>query len=125
MNIELQRRINRSACIRRYCELTGNDAKFREVSVMLRENGKWRYVNERAHDEFIAYISPAVERFCGRFFTDGENPQWLPHPIAIATHIVNGRGASVKACMQQVQDMALLSEVWRKMHDHGMVREAA
>ena len=123
MNHDIVDAINRNRTIKRYCELTGHGMKYAEVSVRIKDGGKWRYVNQRAHDEFIAYITPAVNRFCGIEFSEGANPDWLPHPIATATHIINGMGSIVKKCFAELQMMPKLSEIWKNMNEHGMIKE--
>lgn len=90
---EIIEEINRNRTIQNMCVLLGGDMylKFCHVSCHVKENGKyrWQYPNER--DQFLAYIIPEVEIFCGKWFDEGMNPDALPHPICIAMQWHHGR----------------------------------
>lgn len=128
------RRINRTRTIARYCELTGLGKKYREVSMTHKEvggslNGAYEYNDVEGRREFISYIAPAVERFCGEWYTEGRNPDWFPHPIFIATHLIHGRNDAIKECIEKSTPnakalaKALVIKTYQLMHEHNMFRK--
>lgn len=117
MNIETT---NRNRAISLYCYLTGRYADYcAKCAMRMDEHRHARYISERDADEFLGYITPAVERFCGDAFEKGLNPDALPHPLAIAMAIHHRRGA-LRESLAMLGKSAELSRVYALMKQHGM-----
>lgn len=126
MNGEFIQRINRSLAIQRYCELTGRYAKLCSVSRTFKaDNGRYHIADQAAYDSFMAYITPMVKSFCGKFFDDGSNPDWMPHPLAIAVHIKQGRTENARQALFAAGYGNYLPKVIANCHDHGIIKENA
>lgn len=118
--MSLMEAINRKRTISLYCWLTGKYSEFCDKCKAYRnECGKVVPYSERDSSEFLAYITPAVERFCGDWFINGENPDAIPHPIAIAIALRNGYSA-VRESLAMLGAKGELSRVWELMKAHGM-----
>ena len=122
MNMET---INRNRTISLYCMLTGRYHEYCSKCARYKAwDGLSAYVSERDAHEFLAYVTPAVERFCGDSFAKGLNPDTPPHPIAIAIAIRHGRSA-IRDTLAKLGCPGELNRVWELMKAHGMEREAA
>lgn len=122
MNMET---INRNRTVALYCMLTGRYHEYcSKCAMRMDEHRHARYISERDADEFLGYITPAVERFCGDSFAKGLNPDTPPHPIAIAIAIRHGRSA-IRDTLAKLGCPGELARVWELMKAHGMEREAA
>lgn len=88
---ESEKGINRNRTIQHFAWLTGTYQQFCHVSLHDKVDGKytWQYPQER--DQFLAFIMPEVEKFCGKWFSEATNPDVLPHPVRIAMEWHNGR----------------------------------
>ena len=85
-----QKAVNRDRTIMHYAWLTGIYHQYCHVSVHTKQNGRytWQYPEER--EQFLSFIVPEVEKFCGKYFTDATNPDNIPHPIRVAMYWHNG-----------------------------------
>lgn len=112
--------LNRNRAISLYCFLTGRYAEYCQKCKCYRnECGKVVPYSEHDCNEFIAYITPSVERFCGEWFRGGSDPDVLPHPIAIAIALRNGYSA-VRESLARLGCPGELNRVWELMKAHGM-----
>lgn len=115
--------LNRNRTISLYCMLTGRYAEYcSKCKVYRNECGRVVPYSGRDNAEFLAYITPAVERFCGNWFSEGKNPDLLPHPIAIAVAVRNGYSA-VRGSLAMLGCPGELNRVWELMKAHGMTVE--
>ena len=85
--------INRNRAIQHLCWLLGDKMymQWAHVSLHIKVNGKytWQFPQER--DQFLAFIVPEMEKFCGKWFEECMNPDAIPHPVRIAMEWHNGR----------------------------------
>ena len=90
---DAEKAVNRGRTVQHLCWLLGDKMymQFAHVSMHAKVNGKysWQYPQER--DQFLAFIVPEVEKFCGKWFSEATNPDALPHPVRIAMEWNNGR----------------------------------
>lgn len=88
---DAEKGINRNRTIQHFAWITGTYQQFCHVSVHVKVNGKytWQYPQER--EQFLSFIVPEVEKFCGKWYTEGTNPDAIPHPVRIAMEWHNGR----------------------------------
>ena len=117
--------INRNRTIKHFAHLTGTYNTLCEVSTTFKENGKYRLTKPQEHTFYMASVVPEVEKFCGEWYTEGRNPDWFPHPIFIATHLIHGRNDAIKECIEKYTPnaKALVVKTYQLMHEHNMFRK--
>jgi len=90
---DAEKAVNRDRTVNHLCWLLGGKMymQYEHVSLHAKVDGKytWQYPQER--DQFLAFIMPEVEKFCGKWFSEATNPDVLPHPVRIAMEWHNGR----------------------------------
>lgn len=88
-----EKAINRNRTIQNYCWLLGDAIYMRFAHVSLHEkvNGRYTWQFPKERDEFMAFITPEVTKFCEKYFDEGKNPDAIPHPLRVAIEWHNGR----------------------------------
>lgn len=117
------RAINRRRTIALYCTLVDKYSKFCDVSRTYKNEGKRTLADEKDYDNFMSYIEPAVEMFCGDFYRFGYNPDALPHPLRIAICVKYGMTNVVKDALKIIGKERYLPKVISMMHNFGMIKD--
>lgn len=91
-NSEIVKKINRSRCVTIWSILRGNyNELISAYSRYKNKNGNLVYSDEMAKDSYDRIELHALERFCGGWYTNGINPDILPHPLHILICTKYGR----------------------------------
>ena len=89
---ETERRINRDRCMILYAHLRGCYQKFCEAYRRLKgASGKYSYASKLDKVAWDRTYIPEIESLCGKWYTEGANPDALPHPVQVAIQLKNGR----------------------------------
>lgn len=131
---DLKKILARNETISKYCMLTGCYEKYCSATkltiVEIGGKRRSRYENPEEANEFLSYITPAVERFCdnvdigkGRrvnVFKMGYGLELAQHPINIAIAIKHSRSA-IKDSLAYLGCSDELTRVYALMKAHNMV----
>lgn len=92
---ETERKANRARCVTLYAHLRGCYGKLCEAYRTAKtQDGRYVYASDTAKDAWDRSYLQEVEQLCGRWYTDGINPDALPHPVQVALQLRNGRDIS-------------------------------
>lgn len=86
-----QKAVNRDRTIQHFAWLTGTYQQFCHVSAHTKENGRYTWLFPKERDEFMAFVIPEIEKFCGKYWEEYMNPDAIPHPLRVAIEWHNGR----------------------------------
>lgn len=127
---DLKKILARNETIKKYCMLTSCYEKYCEATkLIIDENHHSRYENRERALEFLAYITPAVERFCENVpvngkrvnvFKMGIGVELAQHPINIAIAVKYKRSA-IKESLNKLEIPDELPRVYALMKAHNMV----
>lgn len=127
---DLKKILARNETIKKYCVLTGCYEKYCEATkLIIDENHHSRYENREKALEFLAYITPAVERFCENVPVNGKHVnvfkmgigvELAQHPINIAIAVKYKRSA-IKESLKKLEIPDELTRVYALMKAHNMV----
>ena len=115
--------LNRQRTISQYCNLTNRYAEYVDKCARIKDEIGFHYKSETDANEFLSYIIPAVERFCGQQYREGKDPDVLPHRIAIAIAI-KFRRSNIRKSLEIFGCPEELNIVYALMKEHGMIQEA-
>lgn len=90
---DAEKAINRNRAIQHFCMLMGDKMymQFAHVSLHVKTNGKYTWQFPKERDEFMVFIIPEIEKFCGKHWEESMNPDAIPHPLRVAVEWHNGR----------------------------------
>lgn len=87
-----ERRINRERCVTLYAHLRGCYHQLCSAYRTVKdERGKYSYASKTDKDAWDRTYIHEVEQLCGKWYTEGANPDALPHPVQVAIQLKNGR----------------------------------
>lgn len=96
-----EKRMNRHRAMQHFSWLMGVYHDFCHVFVHEKtSSGKYVYKYPQEQDKFMANFTPMIEFLCGKYYTEGVNPDVLPHPVRMAMEWHNGR--KIKDTIMQI-----------------------
>lgn len=97
---ELLKKINRVRCLTLFAQLRGCYNKFCSAYAVVKTGpGQCEYASPVAKEAWDRANMADVERLCGQWYTEGVNPDSLPHPVQVALQLKYGRDISVAMAM--------------------------
>jgi hypothetical protein len=85
--------INRNRSIQHFCWLLGDKMymQWAHASLHIKVNGKYTWQFPKERDEFMVFIIPEIDKFCGKHWEESRNPDAIHHPLRVAVEWHNGR----------------------------------
>lgn len=97
---ETERRINRDRCVTLYAHLRGCYLQLCNAYRTVKDDhGKYSYASKLDKVAWDRTYIPEIESLCGKWYTEGANPDALPHPVQVAIQLKNGRDITLAMAM--------------------------
>lgn len=95
-----ERAVNRDRCMILYAHLRGCYQKFCEAYRRVKgASGRYEYASKLDKVAWDRTYIPEIESLCGKWYTEGVNPDSLPHPVQVALQLKYGRDITVAMAM--------------------------